>query len=235
MDQQFPAGAKSPKFDLLRERRQGKYPSQTLLTRRLKSRPMRRTHLEGEVEPGKVALRLALRLLRRSRPRDPLIRFGHMFEGPHAGLLVLRGWISILAGACEEIDHLVAVRRLRFNWVSLQEENGAGRFIYAVNDRAQFVVDLQGESRRAFTHVNSEVPIALARHIDAIACEAERLTVEACIVCGDRCTPETYFGHQLPLCKRHRPELVSEATEEGLEGVWRLAVERDVAPRSLWV
>lgn len=217
-----------------------RYPQQVenareaLLTKRLKG-SVRRPFLSGGGGLDGEALRPVGKTRRRSIPLDPLARYEYMFAGPHAGLLILRGWTAILAHACEEIEHLVAIRKLQFHWVSLQEEDGAGRFIYAVNDRARFQVDLRGESRRAFTQVSSDVSFALGRRIDAITCEAERLTLEACVVCGVRCSAETYFGHQLPLCQRHKPDLLNEPSEVGLEGVWRCAVERDVAPRAPWV
>lgn len=235
MDEQIRPREMLTELYLLRKPRQSANPTPTLLTKRLKG-DLRRPFLMAEEaeERGEGGLRTTAKS-RGSRSSDPLARFEYMFGGPHAGLLVLRGWKAILAAACDEIEQLVAVRRLQFHWVSLQEEDGAGRFIYAVNDSARFMVDLHGKSRRAFTQVSGDLSSVLTRRLDAVACEAERLTLEACVVCGARCVPERYFGHQLPLCQRHKPELLSESTEVGLEGVWRRAVDRDVAPRAPWV
>ncbi len=156
---------------------------------------------------------------------DPRARFPYMFDGPHVGLVLYRGWVPILVRACEKIDQIVVLRGLKFHWVCLREENGTGWFFYSLNDRSRFLVDIGGSSRRALVHVNSEVPTTLTRRIDAIVCEAERLASEACLVCGARCTRARYFGQELPLCSRHCPDQMNEQAEEGLESVWRLSIE----------
>jgi len=197
----------------------------SLLARRARRRSYRRL--------DDLRLTEARALVERER-LDPLARFAHMFDGPHDGLLILRGWTAILERACEEIDRMIAIKKLRFHWVSLQEVDGVGRFIYGVNDRVRLLVDIQGESRRAFTYVNSELPIAIQRRIDAIVWEAERLTAHSCVVCGAHCQPGTYFGRELPLCSLHTPELINEVPDEGLEGVWRCAIVRDVCAGKTW-
>lgn len=153
------------------------------------------------------------------------LRFPYMFEGQHAGLTVFRGWSPILALACEKIDRVVLDTRSSFRWVILDEEDGAGRFVYTLGGLPRFFVDVSGRSRRAVVNTNDEALSHVARRIDALVCEAERLTSEACIVCGLRCERKRYFGHDLPLCNVHRPEHLNESDDDGLEGVWRSSIE----------
>jgi len=156
---------------------------------------------------------------------DVRARFPYMFKGPHATIVLYRGWTPILGRACEHIDRIVAARGLEFHWICLDEEDGVARFIYAMNDRSRYLVDIEGRSRRALTHVNSEVLTGTTRRVDSIVLNAERMTSEACIVCGLRCHPSRYFGRLLPLCREHRPENINESSDDGLEKVWRLSIE----------
>jgi hypothetical protein len=178
--------------------------------------------LEGQ--PGSST---SVRFMTSSREQSPSIRsrFPYMFEGDHDGLTLFRGWSPILAKACEKIDQIVLESSLAFHWVLLQEENAAGRFMYALGWRPRYFVDLSGCSRRALVHPNRKALASIARRIDAVVWEAERLTSEACIVCGVRCEHKHYFGRELPLCKAHQPEHLNEFGEEGLQGVWRSSVE----------
>ncbi len=45
------------------------------------------------------------------------------------------------------------------------------------------------------------------------------------MVCGAPSKRRNYFGRELPLCDRHHPEFLNRCGEEGLEGLWREAIE----------
>jgi hypothetical protein len=148
-----------------------------------------------------------------------------MFDRPHAGITLYRGWNPILVAACATIQRAVVRKALGFRWVQIQEEDGVAALFYALGERTRFVIDLSHLSRRAVTlnaHVGAE---DLVRYIDSIVLEAERLSAEACMVCGTRSVRRNHFGRELPLCDLHQPGFLNADGEEGLEGLWREAIE----------
>jgi len=162
---------------------------------------------------------------RATGPASARSRFPAMFSGPHAGFTLYRGWNPILAAACDEIRRAVVRKGLGFRWVRIEEEDGVAALFYALGERSRFVIDLANSSRRAVVlnaHVRAD---ELVRYIDCVVLDAERLSAEACMVCGVYSRRRNYFGRDLPLCERHQPELLNASDEEGLEGLWREAIE----------
>lgn len=156
--------------------------------------------------------------------RRARFRFSRMFSGWHLGLTFYRGWDQILAKACEDISRIVP-GDLDFHWVQLEERDGMLHLYYAVGERLQHVVEIEPPSRRVAA-VSFYVPAGgLVQHIDAIVEEAERLSSEACIVCGLRAARAEYFGRTLPVCGLHRPCALNRGGEEGLAGLWRTAID----------
>jgi len=148
-----------------------------------------------------------------------------MFSGDHLRLTLFRGWNPILLVVCASVERLLVGQPLRFRWVQLQEEEGVGHFLYSLGEYSRYAVEAAGQSRRAMILVTQEEAGDLARAIDGIVNEAERLSSEACLVCGARTARRKYFGRELPLCLLHQPELLSVRGEEGLESVWRHSIE----------
>jgi len=171
------------------------------------------------------AARCAPNELRSRRHISPRFRFPTMFSGDHLGLTLFRGWNPILSAACASIERLLIREPLAFHWVQLHEELGVGYFLYSLGEHCRYAVETVARSRRVMIVVTQEEARGLARAIDGIVNEAERLSSEACLVCGARTIRRKYFGRELPLCFRHQPELLDLHDEEGLEGVWRHSIE----------
>ena len=158
---------------------------------------------------------------------SPRASFPEMFGGQHLGMTLYRGWNPILLAACVAVERLLAPRTLPFHWVQLQEDDGIGRFLYSLGEHSQYVVKVEDRSRRVMLLITQDDAGDFAGAIDRIVNEAERLSSEACLVCGACTARRMYFGRNLPLCLRHQPELLNLVGEEGLEGVWRRSVEWD--------
>lgn len=156
---------------------------------------------------------------------SPRIRFPAMFSGSHLGLTLFRGWNPILSAACSSVQRLLIRRPLAFHWVQLQEEQGAGHFLYSLGEHCRYAGVAAGHSRRVMILVTQEEARDLVGQIDGIVNEAERLSSEACLVCGAHTFRRKYFGRELPLCLHHQPELLDRCGEEGLESVWRHSIE----------
>jgi hypothetical protein len=148
-----------------------------------------------------------------------------MFAQRHLGLTLFRGWTPILGRACEQIDELMADGATSFHWVSIREEEGNAHLIYCLVEQPRYVLDIERDTRRAYVISPPCRSDSLAGRIDAIVKEAERLTSEACLVCGSRTSRSNYFGQLLPLCQNHDPEGLNRSGEEGLAGLWRECVE----------
>lgn len=164
-------------------------------------------------------------------PIEP--RLHYMFSAENLGFTIYRGWKAILVRACDEIDSLVTGQDVEFRWIRLEEEDGMGRFLFLLTKGPYFFVDARpGSSRRVTITYGEGAPSKLCAEIDKIVDEIELLTGQACIVCGAMAVRGTYFGQLLPLCSLHQPEFVSEGGEEGLEGIWRMAVVWELPPPS---
>lgn len=151
-------------------------------------------------------------------------RFSRMFSGWHLGMTLFRGWDRILATACEEISNIVP-GELDFHWVQIEEREGMLHLFYSIGEWPQYVVEIAPPSHRVAS-VSIYAPArGVVEHIDAIVEEAERLSAEACIVCGLRAARAEYFGRTLPICDLHRPIDLNLAGEEGLSGLWRAAID----------
>ena len=151
-------------------------------------------------------------------------RFFRMFSGWHLGLTFYRGWDRILARACEDISGILP-GDLDFHWVQLEERDGMLHLYYTVGERVQHVVEIEPPSR-SVAGISFFVPAGeLVQHINATVDEAERLSGEACIVCGSRAERAEYFGRTLPVCGLHRPGDLNRGGEEGLAGLWRTAID----------
>ena len=176
------------------------------------------------IETAFVAWRPTMKL-RARKFASPRAAFPGMFGGQHLGVTFYRGWNPILFAACVAVERVLAHRSLPFRWVQIQEEDGAGRFLYSLGEHSHYVVQVADRSRRVMLLIAQDEARDLTGAIDGIVNEAERLSCEACLVCGARTAGRLYFGQKLPLCLRHQPELLNLKGEEGLEGVWRHSVE----------
>lgn len=180
---------------------------------------------QGSIELEITYARYVSQVRSAARHASPRARFPAMFWGRHLGLTLYRGWNPILAAACGEIEHVLSHSALAFHWVQIEEEYGAARFLYSLGERSRYVIELTPQSRRAMIVVTHEAADGLTKSIDRIVNEAERLTCESCMVCGARTSRGLHFGRELPLCPLHQPEILNRRGEEGLEGLWRHAIE----------
>ncbi len=153
------------------------------------------------------------------------MRYPYMFSGDHIGRTLFRGWTPVLEWVCERIDELLPSSKLEFRWVELGERDGVARFVYLLGERRHYVVDLERDSRRAMTVLALEPAREITLQIDEIIQEAELRTSTLCMVCARQCKPSLHYGRPLVLCKSHFPDFINEEVEEGLEGVWRCAIE----------
>lgn len=153
-------------------------------------------------------------------------RLSYMFGGPHLEMTVFRGWAPALARTCESIHELVPNRALYFQWVQIVEEQGAAHLIYFLQGRSHYALEVGRETRCAQVVTSPVAEIqALSRQIDPIVVDAERVMSESCLVCGRTTESNLHFGRRLPLCGLHQPQSLNVHGEEGLEGLWRTAIE----------
>ena len=144
---------------------------------------------------------------RARRPASPRAAFPGMFSGQHLGMTLFRGWNPILMAACGAVERVLARRTLPFHWAQLLEEDGFGRFLYSLGEHSRYVLEVADQSRRVMLLTTQDDAGDLVGAIDGIVNEAERLSGEACLVCGARTARRLYFGRKLPLCLRHQPEI----------------------------
>lgn len=158
-------------------------------------------------------------------------RFPYMFEGRHAGLTFYRGWTPALSRVCEQIDDILPSGKHGFHWVQIGADQGSGLFVYVLGERQTLVADLQGSSRRALFIGTAEAGAAeISSKLDLLVLEAERVTSECCMVCGQRGNLSFHFGYGLTLCNAHPPGALNTCWEEGLQGFWRQAIEWEEGP-----
>lgn len=157
-------------------------------------------------------------------PVDPLL-WG-VFAGPHLALTLFRGWRPIIANASRQVLERLEGSGVTFRWVLLEERDGAAQVLYELEGEQHYCLEARiVGSHRAFATRSLQPAPEIRDFVEGVAWEIERLTMAACIVCGQLGQREVHFGRLLPLCQVHQPEYVVKDGEEGLEGIWRLAVE----------
>ena len=157
-------------------------------------------------------------------------RFPHMFSGEHGGRTLFRGWSPILATACEQIQIALSGTGVDFSWYRLALCDGEPLFLYLLGVRRRFVLDVEGDSRCVEVQLIPGVERTFCPGLDAIVRESERIASQSCLVCGAPASATRHFGVLLALCERHSPEILNDPYDEGLEGVWREAIEWDDQP-----
>lgn len=157
-------------------------------------------------------------------------RFPHMFSGEHGGRTLFRGWSPILAMACEEIQLTLEGSGVDFSWFRLALCDGEPLFLYLLGAPRRFVLDVHGDSRCVEAQLLQGNERTFCPRLDGIVRESERIASQSCIVCGAPAPTTRHFGVRIALCGHHSPEILNSPQDEGLEGVWREAIEWEDLP-----
>jgi hypothetical protein len=149
-----------------------------------------------------------------------------MFNEQHLEITVFSGWALRLTKTCELVHETICDGALHFHWVQICEEEGEARLLYCLQGNSCYVLEAGKETRCVqLVNIRSDDIAAIAKRLDVIVIEAERLLSESCLVCGRRAEGGWHFGRKLPLCGAHHPQSLNERDEVGLEGLWRISVE----------
>ena len=165
-------------------------------------------------------------------PKALKARFPYMFEGKNISFDFYRGWMSILAQACEEIDHALGPDKRSFHWVQIKEKFGSARFYYHMTrepgEGARIVLNIHSvpnpaESVREVIKPEGEDPASVPAVVGDIIERATLETTTACIVCGATAQVRSYGGSYALLCDVHHPDQFPG----GWAAIWRAAHAED--------
>lgn len=137
-------------------------------------------------------------------------RYPYQFAGKHIGISTTRGWLSIFAQLCADIDQLLGTDKRGFHWRQVKEKFGSGRAYWALGNTAgPQHVDLRGrEGVMSFVSDPSDSQHdaqteQLVRSIAALVNAAMDKTCETCAVCGAPGITDQTGGYLLVLCPEH--------------------------------
>ncbi|MBB3176344.1 hypothetical protein [Variovorax sp. Sphag1AA] len=130
-------------------------------------------------------------------------RFPYQFEGENIGYESYRGWLPILADACERIDAVLVDKR-DFHWMQIKEKFGGARLYYQLGTSKRTIVDVQVSESVTTVKTPTRRGDPMAEAIDAIVDEAELRTKTSCIVCGAQAETAAYDGYLMTLCQAHQ-------------------------------
>jgi hypothetical protein len=141
-------------------------------------------------------------------PRELKARYPYQFAGPHIELSFFKGWMSIFAQLCADIDTELGPNKRGFHWRQLKEKFGAARWYSQMDpllephseDLTHLSIEEVNERVRRLADPNE---LALRERIHALRRDAETATQTTCIVCGEAAEVDRGTGHLLVLCPEH--------------------------------
>lgn len=120
-------------------------------------------------------------------PADLRSIYGYMFNGPNIGIEMQKGWFSVFAQLCIDIDNILGKDKSGFHWTQTKEKFGTARYYWTINTRVE----------------RCEPDAARNRAITSLVIAAENATCKLCIVCARSALLDKHDGYVLTLCNQH--------------------------------
>ena len=156
-------------------------------------------------------------------PKELQARFPYMFAGRNIGISISKGWFSLFASLCQEIDAQLGADKRDFHWLQAKEKFGAARWYWNMSGQSSGLsIKLFDHAGEVTTLLNTrlEKPAnTLAARIHILIEAAQAKTHSRCIVCGDTGRHDNQAVDALVLCDKHA-EMRKTGGDEGLPPFW---------------
>jgi len=131
-------------------------------------------------------------------PKELKARYPYQFAEPQISMSFSRGWFSLFAQLCADIDQELGDDKRGFHWVQVKEKFG----------QAQIYFDWDADV--------AEREPDLAQKLMALKMNSEKDSSHACALCGQPGSIEMKPGWRLALCPTHR----EQANAGTLPSIW---------------
>ena len=156
-------------------------------------------------------------------PRELRARYPYQFVRPHIELSFYKGWMSLFAQMCADIDAELGPNKRGLRWVQLKEKFGAARWYSQMDPLLEPNEDAEDQTHLSIAEVNERLrrladpdELALRERIQALRLEAEARTQMTCIVCGEAGEVDRGTGYHLVVC----PEHARQRRRGDMESAW---------------
>lgn len=122
-------------------------------------------------------------------PKELMARYPYQFAGEHISMSFARGWFSIFAQLCADIDQALGDDKRGFRCVQVKEKFGQARVYYQLDED--------------FFEREPE----LATKLMKLKVAAEVATATVCAVCGRPGSINEDMVWKLALCDEHRHQV----------------------------
>jgi hypothetical protein len=119
-------------------------------------------------------------------PKELMARYPYQFAGEQISMSFSRGWFSLFAQLCADIDQALGDDKRGFHWVQVKEKFGQARVYFQLGAGV------------------AEREPDLAEKLMALKVKAEVDSSKVCALCGRPGTIDLKPGWMLALCESHR-------------------------------
>ena len=133
-------------------------------------------------------------------PAELKTLYPYQFAGKSIELSFMRGWFSLFANTCRQVDDILGEDKRGFHWIQLKEKFGSARWYWTITDKA----------RKADPDLN--------RRLMQLVADGTAKTDTACIACGSPGELDTHGGYHLVLCPTHAEQRKVEP--ESMQIIW---------------
>lgn len=116
-------------------------------------------------------------------------RYSYQFAGELISMGISRGWFSIFAQLCADIDFALGDDKRGFHWRQVKEKFGQARVYFQLDDGVP------------------ESEPALTKQLMSLKIAAEVASAKVCAVCWQAGTIDPDMRWMLALCEEHRQQV----------------------------
>lgn len=130
-------------------------------------------------------------------------RYPYQFAGPYLEIEVAKGWMSIFAKLCADVDAFLGHNKRGFYWSQIKEKFGSARFYHQLMGRhPNQPLDLPTGHNIPVVDDRNEVEVN--EHLVRLSTQAEDATRYVCLACGKPGHWDDTAGYYLMVCPEHQ-------------------------------
>jgi hypothetical protein len=132
--------------------------------------------------------------------RELRARYPYQFSGPWLEIEVAKGWMSLFAILCADVDEALGADTYGFYWSQIKEKFGSARFYYRFGERKAVPSDHRPDRDRGRNYQQ------VVMEVFNLTEKAEEATLSICLACGKAGSRDSTGGYLLVLCPEHKAQ-----------------------------
>ncbi|MEJ8850817.1 hypothetical protein [Variovorax rhizosphaerae] len=137
-----------------------------------------------------------------------MARYPYMFLGNMTRMEPSRGWLPLIAQACEEIDRVLGDDRRGFRWTRIVDVVGVLHLHYMMRSASQEWVEVGTPEKPLRVLVDRDPVEPEAQAVRRIVIRAQLASTTTCFVCGEPgivWPPKAQISMEFAMCAAHCP------------------------------